>query len=396
LRATGRLLLISGLLLLVPCPAFAQHIGEKLASQLSEEQQRGYLAYLRARAAYDKQLDGYWDDVDDKRDARRRKRASGQAFTAADYVSEQPPKYTGPPIPSDVARVIAAQGGTPAAETEPRAGVADFLTNARVFYGFVPASTSEAEFKRSYARHALAAGLTKMQVVRVYALETGGRGTYDMQAGIDPETKQGKPISSALGYAQLLNGNSISELVRHGGEFIERLRAMAVGATDGRRAADLRAKAAAVGKMLRVAKSVPNEWSHHVKLGNTPRGYGIHALNLDADIGPWLQVVKLKGVLQAANNAGLASPSGAELELMNLAGPRTGLEMMEPAGRNAPTSNFFSRTGYYRNTIVRERTGAELLAVLGERMEVHLKKPGAQEFIGIFDEVMKQQRQAGR
>ena len=47
---------------------------------------------------------------------------------------------------------------------------------------------------------------------------------------------------------------------------------------------------------------------------------------------------------------------------MTLAGPRTGLDMMEKAGRDVPTSNFFSRTGYYRNTIVRERTSAELLA----------------------------------
>ena len=77
--------------------------------------------------------------------------------------------------------------------------------------------------------------------------------------------------------------------------------------------------------------------------GGTPSGLGIHALNLDADVGPWLQVLKLKGLKEAAEAAGRGRQlSGAEIELMNLAGPRTGLEMMTPLGRTMPTSNFFS------------------------------------------------------
>ena len=52
--------------------------------------------------------------------------------------------------------------------------------------------------------------------MRIYALETGGQGTYDMQAGFNPLTKQGRAISSALGYAQLLHANSVGELVKHG------------------------------------------------------------------------------------------------------------------------------------------------------------------------------------
>ena len=54
-----------------------------------------------------------------------------------------------------------------------------------------------------------------------------------------------------------------------------------------------------------------------------------------------------------------------------------------------PTSNFFSEGGYYRNTIVREKTAAELLAALEHRMEVNLKKPGAVEFAQVFDEVAR-------
>lgn len=394
-RLLGTLLFAVLLAGLLAAPVLAERISPELRSRLSDAQMRQYQAHLQARSAFDRQLDDYWDDVEDKRDARRRKRATGQAFARTDYVLEQPPKYHGPPVPPDVARIIASLK-EPEPEAEPRPGVADFLANAKTHFGFVPTPTTERIFKRRYAEDALAAGLTKMQVVRVYALETGGRGTYDMQAGIDPDTKQGKPISSALGYAQLLSGNSVNELLKHGPRFIERLNAMASArGVSGARAASLRNKSLVVARMLRAARSVPNHWNHHVKLGATPKGQGIHTLNLDADIGPWLQVQKLKDVLQTAVNAGRPELTPAELELMNLAGPRTGLDMMEKAGRDVPTSNFFSRTGYYRNTIVRERTSAQLLAAIDERMAVNIRKPGAIEFINIFDEVIRERR-AGR
>ena len=142
--------------------------------------------------------------------------------------------------------------------------------------------------------------------------------------------------------------------------------------------------------MLKDARSVPNEWSEHVKFGGTQKGLAMHALNLDADIGPWLQVIKLKGLKEtAATEAGRGQLSGPEIELMNLAGPRTGLEMLMPVAHNVPTTNFFSRQGYERNTVVRERTAAELLVELGKRMEDGLRKPGAIEFAAAFDAVSK-------
>jgi hypothetical protein len=77
---------------------------------------------------------------------------------------------------------------------------------------------------------------------------------------------------------------------------------------------------------------------------------------------------------------------------MNLAGPGTGLEMMTPLGRRAATSNFFARAAYYRNTIVRDKVGAELLAALEQRMRVNEKNKGAIEFGQIFDELARQPR----
>jgi hypothetical protein len=92
---------------------------------------------------------------------------------------------------------------------------------------------------------------------------------------------------------------------------------------------------------------------------------------------------------EAAAAAGRGQLAGAEIELMNLAGPRTGLEMMTALGRTMPTANFFSEGGYYRNGVVRDKTAAELLAALEQRMEVNVKKPGAVEFAQAFDELAR-------
>ena len=124
----------------------------------------------------------------------------------------------------------------------------------------------------------------------------------------------------------------------------------------------MRVKAGTLKKMLRAARSVPNAWSAHQRFAMTPAGLGIHALNLDADIGPWMQVLKLKALKDLAIRHGYTNLTGAEIELMNLSGPGTGLEMMTPLGRKMPTTNFFSEGGYSRNPVVRDKSAAELLA----------------------------------
>lgn len=381
-RLASIALAVAVLLPLLQHNAHAQKIGEDLAARLTDAQARAYLVHLRAKGRHAKETEDYWAVIEEMKDQRRRKRSAGQRLVQADYVAVQPPKYTGPSMPEDVARIIASI--RPPETPEPMAVLADFLLHARKVYGFVPAPISEGEFKRLYAEEALALGLTKEQVVRVYALETGGRGTYDMQAGFDPETKKGRPISSALGYAQLLGANSVNELVKHGESFIVRLNGLAAAAAP-RRRAQLHMKANSLRRMLRAARSVPNQWGAQVALSRTPRGLGIHALNLDGDIGPWLQTLKLAGVRDFAAKAGRSNLSGAELELMNLAGPQTGLDMMDPAGRNVPTANFFAERAYNRNPIVKDRTSAELLAALDDRMNQNLRKAGSIEFGKAFD-----------
>lgn len=374
-------------------PARAEPVEDFLAI-LAPAQQAEFTAWRSAKTRHDRALDAYWKDIEKKRSGRRAKRGKTKFFDADDYVWGFPPVYQGPRLSADLdrqwSRFLADRRGPAGSKPAKQLpGVADFLAAARQHYDFVPARIPEREFKRRYAEEALSLGLSKEQVVRVYALETGGNGTVDMQAGINPITKKGKPISSALGYAQLLHANSIGELVKHGDEFMRRLQRLEANATDAERRRELQAKRAALERMIRSAKSVPNDWYKHVAYAQTSRGYGIHAINLDGDIGPWLQSLKLRGLKDFAARKGVTNLSGEEIELMNLSGPATGLEMMDPAGLTAPTPNFFTRRAYYVNKMVMGKTTAELLAEFTRRMDASSNKPGAVEFAAAFDEVMQ-------
>lgn len=363
---------------------------------LDQRELKAFDSYRSAQVFHDAAMDAYWGHVDKKRALRKAKRKKDRAITASDYVLEQPPKYTGPALAPGIARKWKEfndrlEAVKPTPKPEPPADVADFLDSARRHYNFVPERVPEAVFKERYAAEALALGLSGDQVVRVYALETGGIGTADMQAGIHPISRKGTPISSALGYAQLLAANSINELSKHGADFVARLKALARRSPPERRQR-LEEKAEALALMTRKARSIPYEWSRHVAYAGTDVGRGIHAINLDGDIGPWLQVIKLKGLRETAEAAGRGRLSGAEIELMNLAGPGTGLEMMTPLALKAPTTNFFARAAYYRNTIVREKTSAELLTALDQRMQQNLKNVGSIEFRQIFDRLEQRSR----
>ena len=135
-------------------------------------------------------------------------------------------------------------------------------------------------------------------------------------------------------------------------------------------------------------KKVPFEWDRHQAYAKTEAGMGVHALNIDADVGPMMQAMKLKGLKDTAIKYNRPNMSGAEMELMNLSGPVTGLEMMMPAGRKAPVTNFFARRAYYVNKMVIGHTGEGLLAELDRRMNESMKTAGSQEFAAAFDAVL--------
>ena len=192
---------------------------------------------------------------------------------------------------------------------------------------------SEAEFQQAYAKVATEAGLTREQAVRIYAFETGGNGEYDTQAG-RTSNKNAKPISTAIGYNQLLTANSVNLLAGHGDKFLAALNSAAAGLTEADRDAMDR-KIEVLQKMIAVSRSVPYSWNAHGKLARTDGGKGIHAATLDRDIGPLLQTQKLLNSVVYAKERGFPGPLAAvELELMNFTGDVNGFDMVSHAAGN--------------------------------------------------------------
>ncbi|MDD1517671.1 MULTISPECIES: hypothetical protein [Bradyrhizobium] len=359
---------------------FAQGAG---ASPAVLEYRRKFAEYQAARAAFDAEAGAYWSQISEKRKTRNAKRRSGQQITLDDYVLEHPPLYTGPKKP-----VNPEPEETPdRPPKKPIPVVADLLRAAQEHYQFTPQRpSSELEFKRAYARYALASGLTREQAVRVYSFETGGTGSYDVQAGIEHGGK--RAISTAMGYNQLLTTNSVELLAEQGHEFIRAL-SEKVARSSGPARQALEHKLAVLKKMVAHAKSVPDTWSEHEKIGNTTQGWAMHAMVLDIDIGPMLQTHKLLTSVLFARAKGFTRPlSAAELEMMNLTGDGTGLDMVtmpQAMREQVPTSNFFQRGGYERNPVaIRHNTVAKLLAVTDERMDFNSSKAGARELAGAF------------
>jgi hypothetical protein len=351
------------------------------------EYQRKLADYTAVRAQFDAEASAYWSAISDKRRARNAKRRGGETIVLDDYVLTHPPVYSGPPRPVDP-----SAPPTPPRERRPIPVVADFLRHAQEQFQFSPRKpASEIEYKRAYARIASGFGLTKDQAVRIYSFESGGNGGYDVQAGL--ERANGRAISTALGYNQLLTTNTIDLLAEHGGLIVKALHEKtqnekARGASGAQKAA-LERKIAAVQHMVAFTRTVPNEWSAHEKLGVTPRGIAVHALNLDVDVGPLLQTLKLMDSVNFARRKGYARPlTASELEMMNLTGDGNGFDMvsMPQAMRTrVPTSNFFQRNGYERNPVaIRNNTVAKLLAATDARMDNQSALQGARDLAGAF------------
>ena len=366
---------------LPPAAAMAQ----AASPQAIAEYRRKLKEYQEARAAFDQEAGAYWASISERRKGRNAKRRERQAIALDDYVLTQPPAYTGPKRPVSPE----PEEEKPPRERKPLPVVADFLKAAAEHFQFTPQRpAAEVEFKRAYARYADAAGLTREQAVRVYSFETGGNGNYDMQSGLSASRPGSRAISTAIGYNQLLTTNSVELMAEQGHEFIKELTAKAATLSGAPRKA-MDHKLAVLKKMVAFSRTVPDTWSEHEKLANTPQGWAVHAMVLDIDVGPMLQTHKLLTSVHFARAKGHNRPlTAAELEMMNLTGDGTGLDMVtmpQAMRERVPTSNFFQRGGYERNPVaIRHNTVAKLLAVTDERMDFNSNKPGAKELAAAF------------
>jgi hypothetical protein len=367
--------------------ATADAMAQAASPQAIAEYRRKLKEYLEVRAAFEQEAGAYWSSISEKRRGRNAKRRERQPIGLDDYVLTQPPVYTGPKRPVNP---------EPEAEEprEPRERkripvVADLLKAAAEHFQFTPQRpSSEVEFKRAYARVASAAGLTREQAVRVYSFETGGNGNHDMQSGLSASRPGSRAISTAIGYNQLLTANSVELIAEQGHELVKALTSKAAQLSGPSRTA-MDHKIAVLKRMVALARSVPDEWAQHEKLGNTPQGWAMHAMVLDIDVGPLLQTHKLLTSVIFARAKGYSRPlTAAELEMMNLTGDGTGLDMVtmpQAMREQVPTSNFFQRSGYERNPVaIRNNTVAKLLDVTDSRMDSNSNLPGAKELAAAF------------
>jgi hypothetical protein len=382
-------------LLMWPLPGFAAASAAKTPavaatdaltpSAAMAEYRRKLEAYTAARRKYEGEANAYWSAIADKRRIRNAKRHGNKEILIEDYVLTQPPVYAGPPQPVDPS--------APAENvSQPKAYVpvvADFLQSAAKHFNFVPQRPrSEIEYKRAYAMAAAAAGLTWDQAVRIYGFESGGNGKYDVQAGLEHPTPGAHAISTALGYNQLLATNSVELLAEKGDLFLRTLKDKAAELTGEARKA-LEKKIAVLKAMVHFSRSVPDDWNQHDRLANTPKGLGIHAMNLDLDVGPLLQAQKLRDSVVFARARGYgAALDAAELEMMNLTGDGNGIDMvLLPATwrDRVPTANFFQPGGYERNPVaIRNNVVAKLLAATSARMDEEVKLQGAKDMAALF------------
>ena len=365
--------------------AAAGAMAQAASPQAIAEYRRKLREYQEVRGAFEEEARAYWNSISEKRRGRNAKRRERQSIALDDYVLSQPPVYSGPKRPVNP---------EPEPEEQPRERkaiplVADLMKAAAEHFQFAPQRpANEIEFKRAYARVALASGLTREQAVRVYSFETGGNGNYDMQSGLSASRPGSRAISTAIGYNQLLTTNSVELIAEQGHEFVKALTEKAARLSGAPRKA-MDHKLAVLKRMLAFTRTVPDEWAAHEKLANTPQGWAVHAMVLDIDVGPLLQTHKLLTSVLFARAKGYNRPlSAAELEMMNLTGDGTGLDMVtmpQALREQVPTSNFFQRSGYERNPVaIRHNTVAKLLAVTDARMDSNSNQQGAKDLAAAF------------
>lgn len=360
----------------------ANAMAQAASPQAIAEYRRKLKEYQEARAVFEAEASLYWSSIAEKRRGRNAKRRDHQAITLDDYVLNQPPVYSGPskpvnPAPPEEPQVPRERKTIPL--------VADLLKAAADRFQFAPQRpVNELDFKRAYARAASEAGLTREQAVRVYSFETGGNGNFDMQSGL----RGSRAASTAIGYNQLLTTNSVELVAEQGHQLVKALTEKAAQLTGAPRQAMDR-KIAVLKRMVAFVRSVPDDWSQHEKLADTPEGWAVHAMVLDIDVGPLLQTHKLLTSVIFAREKGYARAlTAAELEMMNLTGDGTGLDMVtmpQALREQVPTSNFFQRNGYERNPVaIRHNTVAKLLAVTNARMDSNSQLQGARDLAAAF------------
>ena len=372
-----------------------------ITTTMAASYQEKLAAYRAAYSKFQKSEKRYWAEIERKKDIRTAKRKAGRQFTLDDFVLSQPPQYNGPKRPKNP-KAGPIKKAPRKKSTLPRAD--DLRRAMRDVYGYKLPKVKEKDFKLAFAREAKRYGISAEQVIGVYALETGGLGPFDRVSGEIPQLDKkcrvkkyvGRPLSTAIGYFQLLNANTSSTIAvnargKKSERFANRLRAKAKEHR-GKRKRALRAKAKLMDKVVKDMKAAvsrmnvrKNDWTEYRALGKTKLGRAVHALNLDPDIGPMIQMSKLAFVRNIALERGLGDVPSDRLELMNLVGWPRGVRMLEPIAFQVPTANFVTATEIRANTsVLGDKTVAQSVEKIRRVITKRKQECGSKEFFKMW------------
>ena len=246
-----------------------------------------------------------------------------------EYFSAFPPVYAGmdaprptPPVVIPAPESIKSTGKMPSLNDLYAASkdLNRIVSRDKTQPDFHTLDLSEADFKRRYAAESVNVGkdynLNKATmanlVKRVYAFEDGGWGTYSTlssmpQALMDDNQKEAKmkfhPLSSAIGYNQLLMKDTVNDIAQHGAGIASRLDLLA--AENPARAAILHGKATMVRELQDVLNhktspeiKIPADKHKRFSESSSKMEQAVQSLNLDGDIGPVIQSQELNNLLK--------------------------------------------------------------------------------------------------
>jgi len=318
--------------------------------------------YKQAKERFDTRLKDYWTNV-------------GKTRKADSFVTDFPPRYEGPAKP---------KGTVEAKEPKTLPRLNDMLDGSRNLNRLITGDpnqpdyairrVSEDQFKQSYAAEVLKTGTanglppeTVRNIVRsIYAFESGGAGTHELLSGMPQdllkEDKPGettiadqrrafRPVSTAIGYTQMLQYNTVRQFDVNGGEISTRLRQMAQ--EDPTRAQELNTKAQTVEQLQTLVRQELKSFAKanaegpqdkrkayldkdgnptdlcredfaksDIKLpGRDITGRqlasSLHAFHMDGDVGPILQSAELKDLLKFAKENDFAGLLNQQKEAFN-------------------------------------------------------------------------------
>ncbi|HEY9676921.1 MAG TPA: hypothetical protein V6C76_02880 [Drouetiella sp.] len=339
--------------------------------------------YKRAQDKFKQQLNDYWAGVDISKVQDK-------------PVREFPPVYDGPKNPDP--------HKTPA---EPRtlSTVNDMLAQSknlnRMATGdktqpdFKVREASEAEFKQSYAREAINVGKSlniapqdmKNVVMGIYAFEGAGKATYDTLSGVplsltkdEPGNQEKRrnihPISTAIGYNQIIMYTNLTFVDRESKEVAARLREVG---KDSQRPKEFEAKAKlyeemhdvlhnelmqmankdAASKAKYLVDGQPKELlyqdfakskdptalvakdGHHVTKQELSRA--LQALNLDGDIGPIVQSRQLRRLVEHFSSAPMQAALKQKADALK--SEADAYDKLNPSDKDKALNEVFARAG---------------------------------------------------